>query len=122
MDLSMRWLADYVDCKCDIKKFCDEITLSGSKVECWGEEGDFLSNVVVGKVLSTERHPDSDHMFITQIDVGEAEPIQIVTGAQNVNVGDYVPTAKHKSTVLHEGKKVKITKGKLRGVTSNGML
>ncbi len=111
MDLSMRWLADYVDCKCDIKKFCDEMTLSGSKVECWGEEGDFLSNVVVGKVLSTERHPDSDHMFITQIDVGEAEPIQIVTGAQNVNVGDYVPTAKHKSTVLHEGKKVKITKG-----------
>lgn len=122
MDLSMRWLADYVDCKCDIKKFCDEMTLSGSKVECWGEEGDFLSNVVVGKVLSTERHPDSDHMFITQIDVGEAEPIQIVTGAQNVNVGDYVPTAKHKSTVLHEGKKVKITKGKLRGVASNGML
>ncbi|MBP3272942.1 MAG: phenylalanine--tRNA ligase subunit beta [Ruminococcus sp.] len=122
MDLSMRWLADYVDCKCDIKKFCDEMTLSGSKVECFGEEGDYLSNVVVGHVVDIVPHPDSDHMFICQIDVGEAEPVQIVTGAQNVKKGDYVPAAKHKSTVLHDGKPVKITKGKLRGVASNGML
>ena len=69
-----------------------------------------------------ERHPDSDHMFITQVDVGEDEPVQIVTGAQNVHEGDFVPVAKHKSSVLHEGKQVKITKGKLRGVASNGML
>lgn len=122
MDLSMRWLADYVDCKCDIKKFVADMTMSGSKVECYGEEGDYLSNVVVGKVLEIERHPDSDHMFITQVDVGEGEPVQIVTGAQNVNKDDFVPVAKHKSTVLHEGKPVKITKGKLRGVASNGML
>ncbi|MCR5122862.1 MAG: phenylalanine--tRNA ligase subunit beta [Ruminococcus sp.] len=122
MDLSMRWLADYVDCKCDIKKFCDEMTLSGSKVECYGEEGDYLSNVVVGHVLDIVPHPNSDHMFICQIDVGESEPVQIVTGAQNVKKGDYVPAAKHKSTVLHEGKQVKITKGKLRGEASNGML
>lgn len=122
MDLSMRWLADYVDCKCDIKKFCDEMTLSGSKVECFGEEGDYLSNVVVGHVLEIEPHPDSDHMFVCMIDVGEDEPVQIVTGAQNVKKGDYVPAAKHKSTVLHEGKPMKITKGKLRGVASNGML
>lgn len=122
MDLSMRWLADYVDCGCDIKKFCAEMTLSGSKVECYGEEGDYLSNVVVGKVLSVVPHPDSDHMVITQVDVGEEEPLQIVTGAQNVNEGDYVPVAKHKSTVLHDGKPVKITKGKLRGEVSNGML
>jgi phenylalanyl-tRNA synthetase beta chain len=122
MDLSMRWLADYVDCDMPIKDFVSGITLSGSKVECYEEEGEYLSNVVVGKVVSMERHPDSDHMFITQVDVGEDEPVQIVTGAQNVHEGDFVPVAKHKSTVLHEGKQVKITKGKLRGVASNGML
>lgn len=122
MDLSMRWLADYVDCGCDIKKFCDEMTLSGSKVERYGEEGDYISNVVVGKILSVVPHPDSDHMVICMVDVGEDEPVQIVTGAQNVREGDFVPAAKHKSTVLHEGKKVKITKGKLRGIASNGML
>ncbi|MBR1724907.1 MAG: phenylalanine--tRNA ligase subunit beta, partial [Ruminococcus sp.] len=122
MDLSMRWLADYVDCKCDVKKFCDEMTLSGSKVECATKEGDYLSNVVVGHVVDIVPHPNSDHMFICQVDVGESEPVQIVTGAQNVQKGDYVPAAKHKSTVLHEGKQVKITKGKLRGEASNGML
>ena len=122
MDLSMRWLSDYVDWGNDIKKFCDEITLSGSKVESWGKEGDYLSNVVVGQVKEIVPHENSDHMFITQVDVGEDELVQIVTGAQNVHQGDFVPVAKHKSTVLHEGKVVKITKGKLRGVASNGML
>lgn len=122
MDLSMRWLADYVDCGCNIKDFIAGMTMSGSKVECYGREGGHLSNVVVGRVLEIERHPDSDHMYTCQIDVGEEVPVQIVTGAQNVKKGDYVPVAKHKSTVLHEGKPVKITKGKLRGVASNGML
>ena len=122
MDLSIRWLKDYVDLKADVKQFCSDITISGSKVECFSEEGAYLSNVVVGRVEAIERHPDSDHMWITQVNVGEPENIQIVTGAQNVKQGDYVPVAKHKSTVLHEGKEVKITKGKLRGVESNGML
>ena len=122
MDLSMKWLADYVDCDMPIKDFVSALTLSGSQVECFEQEGKDISNVVVGKVVSMERHPDSDHMFITQIDVGEDEPVQIVTGAQNVHEGDFVPVAKHKSSVLHEGKQVKITKGKLRGVASNGML
>ena len=122
MDLSLRWLKDYVDIDVPIKELVSGLTISGSKVECFEEEGDYLSNVVVGQVLEIERHPDSDHMFITQIDVGEGEPVQIVTGAQNVKKGDFVPVAKHKSTVLHEGKQVKITKGKLRGVASNGML
>ena len=121
MDLSMRWLADYVDCKADVKQFCSDITISGSKVECFKEEGSYLENVVVGRVEAIERHPDSDHMFTCQVNVGD-ETVQIVTGAQNVKQGDYVPVAKHKSTVLHEGKVVKITKGKLRGVESNGML
>lgn len=122
MDLSMKWLADYVDCNCDIKTFCADMTMSGSKVECYEHEGDYLSNVVVGKILSVVPHPDSDHMVITQVDVGEDEAVQIVTGAQNVKEGDFVPVAKHKSSVLHDGKPVKITKGKLRGVASNGML
>ena len=122
MDLSMRWLADYVDCDMPIKDFVSGITLSGSKVECYGTEGDYLENVVVGQVKEIVPHPDSDHMFVCQVDVGEDELVQIVTGAQNVRKDDYVPVAKHKSQVLHEGKKVKITKGKLRGVVSNGML
>ena len=119
MDLSMRWLADYVDCDMPIKKFVSDITLSGSKVESYTEEGAEISNVVVGKILSVEKHPDSDHLVICQVDVGEEEPVQIVTGASNVNPGDYVPVAKHGST-LPNG--VKIKKGKLRGVVSNGMM
>ncbi len=122
MDLSMKWLADYVDCDMPIKDFVSGLTLSGSKVECYEQEGAEISNVVVGKVLSVVPHPDSDHMVITQVDVGEDQPVQIVTGASNVNEGDFVPVAKHKSSVLHEGKPVKITKGKLRGEVSNGML
>jgi phenylalanyl-tRNA synthetase beta chain len=122
MDLSMRWLADYVDCDMPIKDFVSGITLSGSKVECYGVEGDYLENVVVGQVKEIVPHPNSDHMFICQLDVGEGALVQIVTGAQNVKKDDFVPVAKHKSTVLHEGKEVKITKGKLRGEASNGML
>ena len=122
MDLSMRWLADYVDCDMPIKDFVSGITLSGSKVECYNEEGDYLENVVVGQVKEIVPHPNSDHMFICQLDVGEGALVQIVTGAQNVKKDDFVPVAKHKSTVLHEGKEVKITKGKLRGEASNGML
>ncbi|WP_295157630.1 phenylalanine--tRNA ligase subunit beta [uncultured Ruminococcus sp.] len=122
MDLSMRWLADYVDCDMPIKDFVSGITLSGSKVECYGVEGDYLENVVVGQVKDIVPHPNSDHMFICQLDVGEGALVQIVTGAQNVKKDDFVPVAKHKSTVLHEGKQVKITKGKLRGEASNGML
>ncbi|MBR1739154.1 MAG: phenylalanine--tRNA ligase subunit beta [Ruminococcus sp.] len=122
MDLSMRWLADYVDCDMPIKDFVSGITLSGSKVECYGVEGDYLENVVVGQVKEIVPHPDSDHMFVCQVDVGEGDLVQIVTGAQNVHKDDFVPVAKHKSTVLHEGKTVKITKGKLRGEVSNGML
>ncbi len=120
MDLSRRWLLDYVDVSdIDEKTFADKMTLSGSKVESWSTEGEELKNVVVGKILSLERHPDSDHMWICSVEVGADEPIQIVTGAQNLKVGDFVPTALHNS-VVHGGHK--ITKGKLRGVESCGML
>ena len=120
MDLSRRWLMDYVDVN-DIneKTFADDMTLSGSKVESWSTEGEELKNIVVGQILSLERHPDSDHMWICSVDAGDDAPIQIVTGAQNLKVGDYVPAALHNS-VVHGGHK--ITKGKLRGVESCGML
>ena len=119
MDLSMKWLADYVDCGCDIKEFCAGMTMSGSKVESFEAEGEEISNVVVGKLLEVVPHQDSDHLVVCQVDVGGEAPIQIVTGAPNVSAGDYVPVALHGST-LPGG--IKIKKGKLRGVESNGML
>ena len=120
MDLSRRWLSDYVDMTgISDKEFADKITLSGSKVESWAEEGKALKNIVVGKVLSLERHPDSDHMWVCMVDVGEAAPVQIVTGAQNLAAGDFVPVAKDDSVVA--GGKA-IHAGKLRGVDSFGML
>ncbi len=119
MDLSMKWLADYVDVNCDIKKFCSEMTMSGSKVERYETEGEEISNVVVGKILEVVPHENSDHLVVCQIDVGKDSPIQIVTGASNVFAGAIVPVALDGST-LPNG--VKIKKGKLRGVESNGML
>ncbi len=119
MLLSRKWLTEFVAVEADDKAFDEAMTLSGSKVETISDLGAEISNVVVGKLLSMERHPDSDHMWICQLDVGRAEPVQIVTGAWNVHPGDFVPVALHKST-LPGG--VKIEKGKLRGVPSNGML
>ena len=119
MLLSRRWLNEFVPVDAADKEFAEDMTLSGSKVEVTEVEGEEISNVVVGKVLEIVRHENSDQMWICQVDVGEGEPVQIVTGAQNVSQGDLVPVAKHNST-LPGG--VHIKKGKLRGVESNGML
>ena len=119
MNLSRKWLNEFVTVEVSDKEFAEAMTLSGSKVEVIEDLGAEISNVVVGKVVSIKRHENSDHMWVCQIDVGEGEPIQIVTGAQNVKEGDLVPVAKHKST-LPGG--IKIEKGKLRGEVSNGML
>lgn len=120
MNLSMKWLHEFVPVDdMPIRDFCEALTMSGSKVEGYEIEGEEIKNVVVGKVLSMEHHPDSDHMWVCQVDVGAEAPVQIVTGAQNVRVGDLVPAALHKST-LPGG--VNITRGKLRGVESCGML
>ena len=119
MDLSLRWLADYVETGVTPKQFCDAMTMSGSKVECYNEEADYISNVVVGKILKIEKHPDADKLQICQLDIGKEEPIQIVTAAQNVYEGMMVPAALDNSTLAGG---VKIKKGKLRGVPSNGMM
>ena len=120
MILSRNWLNEFVDLK-DItdKQFNDDMTLSGSKAETIERPDENLKNVVVGKILEMKRHENSDHMWVCQIDVGQAEPVQIVTGAWNIHVGDYVPAALHGA---HLPGGVKIEKGKLRGVESNGML
>jgi len=119
MDLSLRWLADYVETGVTPKQFCDAMTMSGSKVECYNTEADYISNVVVGKILKIEKHPDADKLQICQIDIGREEPIQIVTAAQNVYEGMLVPAALDNSTLAGG---IKIKKGKLRGVPSNGMM
>ena len=118
MNLSRKWLNEFVTVEANDKDFSEAMTLSGSKVEITEDLGAEISNVVVGKLLSMERHPDSDHMWVCQVEVGKEEPVQIVTGAWNIHPGDLFPVALHKST-LPGG--VKITKGKLRGVPSNGM-
>ena len=109
MNLSMKWLSDYVDVDVTPKQFSDDLTMSGSKVEGYETEGSEISNVVVGKVLSIEKHPDADKLVVCQIDVGQDEPIQIVTGATNVVEGTLVPVCLDNST-LPGGKKIK--KGK----------
>ncbi|MCC8065031.1 MAG: phenylalanine--tRNA ligase subunit beta [Clostridiales bacterium] len=123
MILSRKWLNEFVDgvsvAEVSDKAFSEAMTLSGSKVETVEDHAAQFKNVVVGKILSMEKHPNSDHMWVVQMDVGEAEPVQICTGAWNIHVGDLVPVARH-NALLPGG--VKITKGKLRGVLSNGML
>ena len=121
MKLNRKWLnEDFLDLsQVSDKEFVETLTVFGQKVETYERMDAEIKNVVVGKVLSMVRHPNSDHMWICQVDVGQAEPVQIVTGAQNVHEGDLVPTALHNSR-LPGG--VHITKGKLRGEVSNGML
>ena len=115
----MRWLNDYVKADMPIKEFVADMTMSGSKVETYHKMSDPINNVVVAKVLKLERHPDSEKLWICQLDAGREEPVQIVTAAQNLFEGAIVPACMHNSTIA-DG--TKITKGKLRGVASNGMM
>lgn len=119
MDLSLNWLKEFVDTGCtDPREFSERMTMSGSKVEGYTLTAEEIDKVVVGKVLSIEKHPDADKLVVCQIDVGE-NTIQIVTGASNLTVGDLVPVALDGSS-LPGG--IKIKKGKLRGVDSYGMM
>ena len=118
MKASIEWLKEYSDIDVDAVKLGDILTMTGSKVETIEQRGNDIKNVVVGKILEIVKHPDSDHLVITQMDLGD-EKVQIVTGADNIKVGDIVPVAKDGSE-LPGG--VKIKKGKLRGIDSCGMM
>ena len=121
MKLNRKWInEEFVDLSAiSDKEYVDTMTVFGQKVETYERMDAEIKNVKVGKVVSIVRHENSDHMWVCQVDVGEGEPVQIVTGAQNVHEGDLVPAALHNS-YLPGG--VHITKGKLRGEKSNGML
>ena len=119
MNISRKWLLEYTPVTVSDQEFDAAMTMSGTKVETTQVLSAEIKNVVVGKVLEIRRHENSDHMWICQVDVGEAAPVQIVTGAQNVKQGDLCPVAKHNS-YLPGG--IHITKGKLRGEVSYGML
>ena len=121
MKLNRKWInEEFVDLShISDKEYVDTLTVFGQKVETYERLDSEIKNVVVGRVESIVKHENSDHMWVCQIDVGQEELVQIVTGAQNVKQGDLVPAALHNSW-LPGG--VHITKGKLRGEKSNGML
>jgi len=118
MKAPISWLKDYVDINVSSKELADAMTMSGSKVEGIEVQGEEITSVVIGKILSLEKHPDADKLRVSKVDIGR-EVIQVVTGAPNVNVGDYIPVALVGAT-LPGGKK--ISKGKLRGIESEGMM
>lgn len=119
MNVPMSWLKAYTDIDCTTDEYIETITKSGTKVETVTNLGKDIQKVVVGKVLSIQKHPNADKLVITKVDVGGNEPLQIVTGATNLYEGAYVPVALNGST-LPNG--VKIKSGKLRGVESQGMM
>lgn len=119
MLVPIEWLNEYTQINTDIDIFCEKMIMSGSNIESVKRLGEDIENVVVGQIVDIEKHPNADKLLVTQIDIGEDALIQVVTGADNIFEGAYVPV------VLHGGKlpgnKV-IKKGRLRGVESNGML
>ena len=118
MKVPVKWLKDYVDIDISPKELGDKMTMSGSKVEEIIISGAEIQNVVTGKIIEIVKHPDADALVVCQVDVGLKQPIQIVTAATNMSEQDIIPVALHGSS-LHGGLKIK--KGKLRGILSNGM-
>ncbi|MGN0152711.1 MAG: phenylalanine--tRNA ligase subunit beta [Wujia sp.] len=129
MNTPISWIKAYVpDLDVDIDEFVDRMTLSGSHVEGYEKKDKNLQKIVVGKIEKIEKHPDADKLIICQVNIGD-ETIQIVTGAPNVKVGDMVPTVLDGGKVAggHDGEPlpedgIRIKKGKLRGIESNGMM
>jgi phenylalanyl-tRNA synthetase beta chain len=119
MKVPVKWLKDYVEINVSPQELGDRLTLSGSKVEEVITSGDEIQNVVTGKIVKIEQHPDADKLVVCQVEVGQEAPVQIVTGAKNMKEEDIVPVALHGAS-LPNGLKIK--KGKLRGVPSNGMM
>lgn len=121
MNLSLRWLADYVKLEVTPKDFCAAMTMSGSKVEAFEEEKKRLEGFVVGKILSKRVHENADALFVCSVDMGGEEPVQIVTNAKNVQEGDLVPVATPGTTVHEGNESMTIKVAKVRGVESCGM-
>ncbi len=119
MLVSINWLRDYADVDVPVEEFCDRMILSGSNIETVEAYGTKFSEIVVGRILKIEKHPDADRLVVCSVDVGEEEPVQIVTGAKNVFEGATVPVIRSGGH-LADGTVIK--KGKLRGVVSDGML
>ena len=119
MQVSIKWLKDYVDIDETPEEIADRLTMAGIPVERIVRADEGLEKVVTGRIEKITPHPDSDHLLVCQLNIGKEELIQIVTGASNVREGHIVPTAMVGS-VLPDGKK--ISKGKLRGIPSNGMM
>jgi phenylalanyl-tRNA synthetase beta chain len=119
MKVSLNWIRDYADFTDNIKEYTEKMTMSGTKVEGYEILGEDIQNVVAGKVLSTELHPDSNHLTVCSVDAGNGKPLQIITGAPNVKAGDMVPVCLN-GAHLPGGKVIKT--GKLRGMLSEGML
>ena len=119
MKISLNALKYYVDINVPVEELCDRMVMAGFEVESIEKQGDNLINVVAARIMEIAPHEDSDHLQICQMDIGKGELVQIVTGAQNIKVGDLVPAALNDS-YLPCG--AHIVNGKLRGVPSNGML
>lgn len=119
MLVSIEWLKDFVDIDCSPEELQEKLVRSGFEIEDIIKTGENCKNVVVGRIETLEKHPDADKLQICSINVGGSENVQIVTGADNVSVGDLVPVAMDNSN-LPNGMHIK--KGKLRGVMSYGML
>ncbi len=119
MKISLNHLKSYVEINVPVEELCDRMVMAGFEVESIEKQGDNLVNVVAARIMEIAPHEDSDHLQICQMDTGADELVQIVTGAQNIKVGDLVPAALNDS-YLPCG--AHIVNGKLRGVVSNGML
>ena len=119
MKISLNHLKNYVEINVPVEELCDRMVMAGFEVESIEKQGDNLVNVVAARIMEIAPHEDSDHLQICQMDTGAGELVQIVTGAQNIKVGDLVPAALNDS-YLPCG--AHIVNGKLRGVVSNGML
>ena len=119
MQVSISWLKDYLNIGCAADELAEKFTMAGIPVENVISAGEGLEKVVTGKIVEITKHPDSDHLLVCQMDVGAEDLLQIVTGAPNVEEGQIVPVALVGS---HLPNGQKISKGKLRGVLSNGML
>jgi phenylalanyl-tRNA synthetase beta chain len=119
MLIPLSWLREYVDLPASVDELCEKLTMLGLEIESVERRGEDVKNVVVGKILSVDRHPDADKIVVCKTDVGTGEPLQICCGAKNMKVGDKVPTAVVGAS-LPSG--MEITKRKMRGVESQGMM